>query len=209
MTTSPPSDDSRDLAVFGYRQELDRTLGRFSSFAAGFSYISILTGLFQAFYLGYGAGRDVFIFTWPVVLAGQFLVALVFAELAAQYPLSGGAYQWSKLVGSPLLGWVVGWIYLACLIVTLAAVALALQATAPQVSSMFQIVGVASDPRDGAVNAVVLGCGLVLVSTVLNAVGVKILARVNNAGVFTELVGVIVLIVWLAIHARRSPGAIL
>ena len=54
-----------------------------------------------------------------------------FAELAAQYPLSGGAYQWSKLVGSPFLGWMVGWIYLACLIVTLAAVALALQSAAP------------------------------------------------------------------------------
>jgi urea carboxylase system permease len=204
-----PTGDSRDLAAFGYRQELDRTLGRFSSFAAGFSYISILTGLFQTFYLGYGAGRAVFIFTWPVVLAGQFLVALVFAELAAQYPLSGGAYQWSKLVTSPFLGWTVGWIYLACLIVTLAAVALALQSAAPQVSEMFQLVGRASDPHDAAVNAVVLGCGLVMVSTVLNAVGVRILSRVNNAGVFTELVGVIVLIVWLALHARRSPAAIL
>src|SRR5204862_7714314 len=68
--------DARDLAQFGYRQELDRTLGRFSAFAAGFSYISILTGLFQTFYLGYGAGRGWFIFTWPAVLVGQFLVAL-------------------------------------------------------------------------------------------------------------------------------------
>lgn len=203
------ADDSRDLSGFGYRQELDRTLGRFSSFAAGFSYISILTGLFQMFYLGYGAGGPVFIWTWPIVLFGQVLVALVFAELAAQYPLSGGAYQWSKLVGSPFLGWMVGWIYLACLIVTLAAVALALQSAAPQISSAFQIVGRASDPRDIAVNAVVLGCALVLVTTVLNVAGVRILARVNNAGVFTELLGVLVLIVWLALHARRSPAAVL
>jgi urea carboxylase system permease len=205
---APAPDDSRDLAGFGYRQELDRTLGRFSSFAAGFSYISILTGLFQTFYLGYGAGRAVFIWTWPMVLVGQFLVALVFAELAAQYPLSGGAYQWSKLVGSPFLGWMVGWIYLACLIVTLAAVALALQSAAPQVSDLFQLVGRASDPHDSAVNAVALGCGLVLISTLLNAVGVRILARVNNAGVFSELTGVVFLIVFLAMHARRSPAAV-
>jgi urea carboxylase system permease len=205
---APEPDDSRDLAGFGYRQELDRTLGRFSSFAAGFSYISILTGLFQTFYLGYGAGRAVFIWTWPMVLLGQFLVALVFAELAAQYPLSGGAYQWSKLVGSPFLGWMVGWIYLACLIVTLAAVALALQSAAPQVSDLFQLVGLASNPHDSAVNAVVLGCGLVLISTLLNAVGVRILARVNNAGVFSELTGVVFLIVFLAMHARRSPAAV-
>src|SRR6266567_6867386 len=129
--------DTDDLATFGYKQELNRTLGSFSSFAAGFSYISILTGLFQTFYLGYGAGRAVFIFTWPVVLAGQLLVALGFAELAARYPLSGGAYQWSKLVGSPFLGWIVGWTYIACLIVTLAAVALALQNTLPQISPHF------------------------------------------------------------------------
>src|SRR5688500_14578183 len=147
MKNSPVTDNN-DLASFGYRQELKRSIGSFSSFAAGFSYISILTGLFQTFYLGYGAGRDVFIFTWPMVLCGQFLVALVFAELAAQYPLAGGAYQWSKLVGSPVLGWMVGWIYLACLTVTLAAVALALQSVAPQVWNAFQLVGLASDPRN-------------------------------------------------------------
>src|SRR5207244_9764517 len=102
--------------------------------------------------------------------------------------------QWSKLVGSPFLGWMVGWIYLACLIVTLAAVALALQSAAPQVSEMFQLVGQVSNPRDGAVNAVVLGCGLVLLTTVLNAVGVRILSCVNTAVDFRELVGGVV---WL------------
>ena len=201
--------DARDLAAFGYRQELDRTLGRFSSFAAGFSYISILTGLFQTFYLGYGAGGHAFILSWPLVLGGQFLVALTFAELAAHYPLSGGAYQWAKLVGSPWVGWMTGCIYLACLIVTLAAVALALQSAAPQVSPAFQLIGRASDARDSALNAVVLGCALILVTTALNAVGVRILARVNNAGVFTELAGVVVLIALLLTHTRRSAASVL
>jgi hypothetical protein len=45
------SADRRDLAGFGYTQELDRTLGGFSAFAAGFSYLSILTGMFQLFYM--------------------------------------------------------------------------------------------------------------------------------------------------------------
>jgi hypothetical protein len=49
----PASADSRDLAAFDYSQGRDRTLGSFSSFAAGFSYISILTGIFH---LGFGAG---------------------------------------------------------------------------------------------------------------------------------------------------------
>jgi amino acid transporter len=103
----------------------------------------------------------------------------------------------------------VGWTYLACLIVTLAAVALALQSTLPQISASFQIVGSAADTRASAVNAVVLGCALVLVTTILNAVGVRVLARVNNAGVFTELFGVILLIVLLARHALRPPAIVL
>jgi amino acid transporter len=41
-----PSTDTDELAKFGYKQELDRSLGLFSSFAAGFSYISIMTGVF-------------------------------------------------------------------------------------------------------------------------------------------------------------------
>lgn len=202
-------DDSEDLARFGYRQELNRTLGSFSSFAAGFSYLSILTGLFQMFYLGFAAGGGAFIWSWPLVLTGQFLVALGFAELAAHYPLSGGAYQWAKLAGSTRVGFVVGWIYLACLIVTLAAVALALQALLPQISPVFQIVGSAVDARGSAMNAVLLGCGLIVLTTVLNSVGVGILAKVNNAGVLAELFGAILFIVLLWAFAVRTPGDVL
>jgi hypothetical protein len=42
-----PSTDTDDLARFGYKQELNRSLGLFSSLATGFSYISIMTGVFE------------------------------------------------------------------------------------------------------------------------------------------------------------------
>lgn len=201
--------DTRDLARFGYKQELDRTLGGFSSFAAGFSYISILTGGVQLFYLGFGSAGPSFFWTWPVVFLGQFAVALCFAEMAAHYPLSGGVYQWSKSVGSPEVGWMAGWVYLACSVITLAAVALALQATLPQISPWFQLVGSPSDPTDGAMNAVIWGCLLIVVSTVINSVGVRLMARINNVGVFAELLGVVLLIVFLALRMRRGPAALL
>ena len=44
--------DSADLARFGYKQELKRSLGLFSSFAVAFSYISPSTGIFTLFALG-------------------------------------------------------------------------------------------------------------------------------------------------------------
>ena len=92
--------DSHHLAQFGYRQELHRTLGSFSSFAAGYSYISILTGMFQTAALGFFFAGPAFAWAWLVVMFGQFMVALQFAELSAHYPLAGSVYQWSKQLAS-------------------------------------------------------------------------------------------------------------
>lgn len=200
-----PVTDNNDLARFGYRQELKRSMGSFSSFAAGFSYISILTGLFQMFHLGYGIAGPGFFWTWPFVLVGQLLVALCFAELASRFPLSGGVYQWAKFTGSPFLGWMTGWIYLACLIVTIGAVAMALQVSLPQISSAFQIIGSSDNPKSVAVNAILLGSFLIVISTIINARGIKLLALINNIGVFAELIGIIILIVLLFLCSVRSP----
>jgi urea carboxylase system permease len=201
--------DSADLAHLGYKQELDRTLGSFSSFAAGFSYLSILTGIFQQFHEGFRWGGPAFFWTWPVVFGGQFLVALCFAELAAHYPLSGGVYQWSKYVASGAVGWMTGWVYLASLVISVSAVALALQITLPQIDSRFQLIGDPADKASVELNAVLLGCLLIGFTTFINAVGVRLLAKINNLGVFAELIGALMLIALLALHARQGPEVVL
>ena len=130
-----PTTDADELAKFGYKQELDRSLGLFSSFAAGFSYISIMTGVFELFFFGFFSGGPGWIWTWPAVLAGQFLVALCFAEMAGQFPLAGSVYQWSKQISRPFTSWFGGWILTVGSIVTLAAVAVAYQVVLPLISA--------------------------------------------------------------------------
>jgi amino acid transporter len=56
---------------------------------------------------------------------------------------------------------------------------------------------------------VFFGCVLIAFSTVINSVGVGLLAKINNAGVFAELVGVILLIVLLAVRSVRGPDVLL
>ena len=209
---TPTSTDTDELAKFGYKQELDRSLGLFSSFAAGFSYISIMTGVFELFFFGFFSGGPAFIWTWPAVFAGQFLVALCFAELAGQYPLAGSVYQWSKQIAKPFTSFFGGWILTVGSIVTLAAVAVAYQIVAPQISSAFEIIGGPSDiglvsTPDGAKNALLLAAGLVVFTTIINMVGVKVMARINNFGVAAELIGVTLLIILLAAHIRRGPAS--
>src|SRR5205823_14970496 len=88
--------DSDDLARFGYKQELKRTLGVFSSFAVAFSYISPSAGILTLFALGLTTIGGVFIWSWPVVALGQFVIALGWAELASHYPVAGSVFQWTK-----------------------------------------------------------------------------------------------------------------
>ncbi|MDQ2838948.1 MAG: amino acid permease [Actinomycetota bacterium] len=202
--------DSTDLAGLGYLQQLHRRLGPYSSFAAGFSFVSILTTVTEFFGFGYGFGGAAFFWTWPLVFAGQFLVALCFAELAAHYPIAGCIYQWSRRLAGDLAGWFAGWMMLLGQIVSVAAAAIVLQATLPTVWSGFQLVGTntAVTSSSGATNAVILGGLLVALTTLINVIGVEVMAVINNVGVTCELVGVVALVGLLFAHAQRGPAVV-
>ncbi|WP_437730101.1 amino acid permease [Sorangium sp. So ce1335] len=203
--------DAEDLARLGYRQELKRDLGSLSAFAAGFSYVSILTTVFQLFVIGYAFGGTRFFWTWPVVFLGQLAVALNLAEVGSHYPVAGSVYQWGRRVSAGPPGWLAGWLKLLGDVVSVAAAAIALQAILPSVWSGFQFLG--GDPsltsRDGAANAVLLGAGLIVLTTAINMAGVKAMAYVNDIGVMAELGGVVLLIAALFLHAVRGPAIVL
>ncbi|MFF3687109.1 APC family permease [Streptomyces sp. NPDC002187] len=201
--------DDDSLTELGYRPELKRTLGNFHTFAAGISYISILTGTFQLFYFGVAFGGPAYWWSWPMVFAGQLMVALCFCELAARYPVAGSVYNWSKKMGGPHVGWLGGWMMMTATMVTLSAVALAYQITLPRIDAGFQFVGDGSGENDAAANAVLLGSALILFSTLVNAFGVKLMARINSAGVFIELIAAVALIIFLAAHITRGPSSVL
>ncbi|MER5430423.1 amino acid permease [Streptomyces sp. NPDC002588] len=205
---SPAASDDGSLAEFGYRQELHRSLGRYASFAAGFSFISVLTTVFQFFAFGYAFGGPVFFWAWPVVLVGQLLVAACFAELAARYPISGAIYQWSSRLSTPSFGWFAGWIMVIGQIVVVAAAALALQMVLPAIWSGFQLVGTDPSPvsPDGAANAALLGVILLVLTTLVNVVDNRVMSVINRVGVTAEIIGAVLIVVLLLTHSERTPG---
>jgi urea carboxylase system permease len=202
-TTSREPNDANDLGSFGYAQQLHRSIGSYGSFAAGFSFVSILTTVFQLFSFGFGFGGPAFFWTWPIVFGGQLLVALCFSELAARYPISGCIYQWATRIGGRVWGWTAGWIMLVAQVVTVAAAAIALEFVLPSVWSGFQVF----DSVGG--NAVFLGSCLLVVTTAINAVGIKVMSVINSVGVTCELIGVTLLCIALFSHTKRGPGIVL
>ncbi|MDQ4047520.1 MAG: APC family permease [Actinomycetota bacterium] len=205
MLVPSKSTDSSGMDEFGYAQTLDRSIGKFASFAAGVSYISILTGVFQLFYFGFSMAGPAYAWSWPLVFAGQLMVALCFAELAGRYPVAGSVYNWAKQLSSGTFAWLAGWLLLISSIVALGAVALALQLTLPQIWSGFQIIGDGTGAYDFAVNGVLLASIMITLSTLINAFGVKLMTRINSVGVFVELAAAVLLILALAWHVVRGP----
>ena len=208
MASVTAEERSDELAEFGYKQELDRSIGKFASFAAGVSYISILTGTFQLFFFGFAFGGPAYWWTWPLVFFGQVMVALCFAELAANYPVAGSIYNWAKRMGNATIAWLGGWMMLTASIVTISAVALAYQLTLPQIWSFFQFYGDGSGKYDFAANAVILGTVLIVFTTLINALGVKLMSRINSTGVFIELIAAVLLIILLAANITRGPDVL-
>ncbi|MBW8699779.1 putative amino acid permease YhdG [Streptomyces sp. MBT84] len=213
LAQDPGGGGTTGHALFGYQQELRRGVGSFASFAAGFSFVSILTTVFQLFGLGFGLGGAAFFWTWPLVFAGQLLVALCFAELAARWPISGAIYQWSSRLASTTTGWFVGWIMIIGQILTVAAAAIAAQAVLPGIWSGFQIVGgPGADPSvgspTGAQNAVLLGCVLLVITTVVNILGIRQMAAATSFGVTVEIIGVLALVLILFFLPERGPQVV-
>jgi urea carboxylase system permease len=202
-------EDDQLLANLGYRQELTRSLGQFSTFATGFAFISILTGMFLLFGFTYASGGPASFWAWIVAIGGQLLFALVFAELAVKYPLTGSVYNWSKHIAKTGVAWMAGSSMILALVVSSAAVALTMQAILPSISDVFWIYGDGSGENDASINSVILGSLMLVGTTIVMLCGTRIRALVNNIGVSVELVASLALIVLLLFHAKRGPAVVL
>jgi amino acid transporter len=194
--------DSADLARFGYKQELKRSLGTFSSFAVAFSYISPSTGIFTLFALGLTTLGGVFIWTWPVVALGQFIIALNFAEVSSHFPVAGSVFQWTKYLANRSYSWFTGWIYLFAGIITVSAVVATLPlALIPALNGL----GWNSLNAASLSTQVVVALITLVVITVLNIYGVRLVAIINNTGVLFEILGMFVFaLILLAFHNHQG-----
>jgi urea carboxylase system permease len=198
--------DARDLAGFGYKQELKRVLGVYSSFAVAFSYISPSTGIFTLYALGLGLAGGFFFWSWPIVALGQFLVALNFAEVSSHFPLAGSVYQWSKYLANRHYSWFNGWIYLFAGILTVTGVDL----TVPIVLVPFlNGLPLGISIPTGFWTPIVIGLLVLLSTTLLNIFGVRLVSIVNNTGVVFEILGMVVLGLVLLIFFHHQSPAIL
>lgn len=190
LAEQPQSYAEEAVQKYGYKQEYRRDLKRFASFAVGFSFISITTGIFTTYGSVLISSGPLGIWTWPIVIVGQLFVALVFAALASRMPIAGYSYQWVSRLANPKVGWLIGWISFVFLLVDVVAVDYAIASTV--LPSLFGYIGTLGNAWLATAIIILIQMLLIVFSTLWST-------RVNSAAVGTELVGIIGLTLLLLI----------
>jgi amino acid transporter len=194
------ADDEQLLKEMGYEQQLPRILRFWTNWAVGFAFISPIVGLYTVVALNATTAGPAWVWTVPIVLAGQTLVALCYTQLAARWPVAGGIYQWSRRLVGPKFGWWAGWIYTWALIVTLALVAYA------GGGFLAELVGVSSPTTAQHIlfALIVMAC-----FTAVNVIGLQMLRFTVNIGIACELVASVGVGIALILGFRHQSPHIL
>jgi amino acid transporter len=137
-----------------------------------------------------------------VVALGQFIIALNFAEVSSHYPVAGSVFQWTKYLANRSYSWFTGWIYLFAGIITVTAVVATLPlALIPALNGLgWHSLNAASLGTQEVVALITL-----VVITVLNIYGVRLVAIINNTGVVFEILGMFVFaLILMAFHNHQG-----
>lgn len=192
--------DAGDLSSYGYDQQLKRTLSLWAVFALGFATISPVVGLYAVAQLGFIFAGGAWIWAVLIAFLGQLLVAVVYAELSSQFPIAGGVYQWVRRLAGPRIGWLVGWIYLAAAIASLATVAylgghwLALLFDLPETTPWVDVA---------------LGGVFLVVALIINLLGVNPVRHFLNAGILAEGIASVAVSLLLLLFFRNNDISVL
>jgi amino acid transporter len=189
-------DDARELGALGYAQELFRTMGGFSNFAISFSIISILTGAVTLYSHGLTMGGPAeMAFGWPLVSVFTLTVALSMAELASSMPTSGAMYHWSCRLGGKGWGWFTAWFNIIGQLATLAGI---------DYGCALFVTPLAGLPTTSG-NVLVVYAVVLLSHALINHVGIRLVARLNDLSVTVHIVGVIAIVGALLLFAPKQP----
>ncbi len=198
-------EDAELLAALGYEQRFDRKVSLWGNFALGFVYLSPLVGVVSLFAVGLSAAGGPSIFWIVVIGLGQLLVALVFGEVVSQFPLAGGLYQWSRRLWNGRYAWFTAWTYICCITIGITSTALF---SSDFVASLFggtaEEPGISSSPGQRLVIAV----AVTLVCLVCNSFGTRTLALISKIGLAAELIGIILVGLYLLIFQRHNSVSI-
>lgn len=184
--------DKHDNAVSrshsSYQDGLKRTISPFQSFALAFGFVSIATGIFTTYGTVLNSSGPMGIWTWPLAVFGQLMVALLFGSLSARIPVTGYVYQWMSRLTNPIFGWMMGWISFSFLVIVTAAVDYTIAST---------ILPVIFNYQPTANNTWLITSMVILLQAVMISYSTRLTQKFNGIAVSIQLIGMLTLVISL------------
>lgn len=185
-------------ALRGEEEGLKREFSLWAIFALAFAFISPIVALYGIFTFSVTTGGPAAWWGFFVVLGGQLLVALVFAELASRWPYEGSLYQWARRLIHETYGWFTGWAYMWTLMITMTAVSYGAAGFVPIVLGI--------DPFSSG-EQLLVAFGFVLFATLMNMLSRTALKVFMGASIGAEILGSIGIgAVLLIFHNEQGLG---
>ncbi len=178
---APVDADAARLRELGYEQELDRRLSGLGNVVVGFATTSPIVGLYAVVLVGSIVAGPAWIWVLPVALLGQCLLLAVYAELSAEFPITGGAYQWTRRLMGSAYGWFAGWVAICAYAAANTTIA---YLGAPWALA---VLGIEPAPNTLVLTAMIF----VVVCALVSLGGVRVLERVLRAGVVAEVLALV------------------
>jgi amino acid transporter len=148
--------------------------------------------------VGMTVAGPAWVWVLPVALAGQCLLLAVYSELAAEFPIAGGAYQWSRRLVGGAYGWFSGWVAIcACAVAN---------TTIAYLGAPWALTVIGVEPTAGAI--VLTGTVLVLVCAGVGARGIGAIRRIVGAGVVAEATALVAIGLILLLAFRQQDLSI-
>jgi amino acid transporter len=198
------SEDERQLAEMGYKQELHRAWSSFTNFAISFTIISVLAGCFTNFSFAWNAGGPAGIaIGWPILCGFVLLVAFSMAELTSAMPTAGGPYWWAAKLGGPGWSWFTGWFNIVGLVGIVAGVGYGAAFFLQALLGLYglNILGInfaTTNPSTILHETFLLFLIILVFYTAVNIFADRLLALFNNISVGWHVLGVLVIIALIA-----------
>ncbi|MDC8445215.1 MAG: APC family permease [Nitrosomonas sp.] len=159
---------------------LNRSMTVWHSFTMGFAVVSPVVGLYAIIGVQTTVTGGGWFAALAICLIMQLMVATVYAELASQFPIAGGAYKWARQLGGTITGQYAGVIYVCSAIAML---------TTTAYTGGIWLATFSGALDSSGISMVLWGAAFLLLCALLNLAHVNIFKILIALGVYAEIIG--------------------
>jgi amino acid transporter len=182
---------SSDLAEFGYKQELNRTLSTTDLIVYGLVFM-VPIAPWAIFGVVFNSASGMVPLVYIIGLVAMIFTALSYAQMSKAFPIAGSVYSYVGRALHPILGFFAGWTILLDYLLV------------PTLLYVF-----AAESMSGIFPGVPKPLWIIvflIINTAVNYVGISFTAVVNRLFLAAELIFVVIFVVMAIVAIHRGTG---